>query len=57
MGVYVYTEQNELRFEHVCKETCKKLCIKGHHIYHEQWVPVIGEELEGQRERSNPTDA
>ena len=31
-------------------------CVKGYHIYQELWEAVIGEELQCQRERDNPTD-
>ena len=31
-------------------------CVRGQHIYQELWEAVIGEELQCQRERDNPTD-
>ena len=30
--------------------------VRGYHIYGEQWVAAVGEELECRRERGNPRD-
>ena len=30
--------------------------VRGYHIYGEQWVAAVGEELECRRERRNPRD-
>ena len=35
----------------------KESCVRGYHIYQEQWEAAIGEELECQRERGNAADA
>ena len=32
-------------------------CVRGYHVYKDLWEAVVGEELECQRERSNPSDA
>ena len=31
-------------------------CVRGYHIYKDLWETVVGEELECQRERDNPSD-
>ena len=31
-------------------------CIRGHHVYQHEWTPVLGEELQCQRESSNAND-
>ena len=31
-------------------------CIRGHHIYQHEWTPVLGEDLQCQRESSNAND-
>ena len=31
-------------------------CIRGHHVYQREWTPVLGEELQCQRESTNAND-
>ena len=31
-------------------------CIRGHHVYQHEWTPVLGEDLQCQRESSNAND-
>ena len=31
-------------------------CIRGHHVYQCEWTPVLGEELQCQRESTNAND-
>ena len=30
--------------------------VRGYHVYHDIWTPVIGEELSTQQEHGNPED-
>ena len=32
-------------------------CVRGYHVYKDLWEAVVGERLECQRERDNPSDA
>ena len=31
-------------------------CVRGYHVYKDLWEAVVGERLECQRERDNPSD-
>ena len=31
-------------------------CIRGHHVYQREWTPILGEELQRQRESTNAND-